>query len=130
MGLYKEADHFLTECYKKQGRIYKDSCDIGIIVDGPDDPLCKKLADMFHGRDIWGDLLYGIKRHRSEQRRKDGTLYWSMVSIYLPWEMEGEMMRCTEWQVTYTNDRVRNKEFVSFEPRNVNADEKLVYEEE
>jgi hypothetical protein len=122
MGLYKEVDYFFKECAKKQVRIYTDACDEGVYVNGVNDPLCIELGDIFANRNGWEYMMLGIRRHRSETRNRDGSLLYTQMVVFLPWEQLGEDdYRCTRWTITYNNDRVRRKQFISFSASQVLA---------
>ena len=116
IGMYKEADHFFNEWYVKQERIYNDACDAGIPVLGNWDPLCLDLKHIFADTGKWGGFMSGIKKHRFTGYYQDGSLQFSTVSVYLPWEPAGDKYRCTKWMITYNNDVSRKKQFISFTP--------------
>ena len=128
MGLYKEVDHFFNQHTVMQTRIYKDACDVGLKVSGVTDPLCQELREIFAGKGERSWFLEGIKKHREEGRYNDGTIMYSTVTVYLPWEYDGGSTRCTEWRVTYHNDPVRKVQFISFEPSTTHKKDMYIWE--
>ncbi len=115
MGLYKEVDYWFREKDDWQERIYDDSCDMGVPVSGFGDGLMTDLREIFDDRGRWKGFLGSIKKHREEERYADGTLMSSKVTVYLPWESEAGLFRCTKWEVCYHRDPKRKKEYVSFD---------------
>ncbi len=129
MGLYKEVDYLFAGYVAKQERIYNDACDVGIIVDDFTAQLCIELAAIFAGRGEQEYLLDGIKKHRYIGYWQDGTIQFSSVVVYLPWEPDGDRFRCTKWMITYNNDPVRKKQFISFTPSTAMRKEAEIWEE-
>lgn len=125
MGLFKETDHYLSSLAKTQKRIYNDACDEGILVEGFHDELCIRLNEFFKEEFYCGNL----KQHRSIERRNNGSLLYSSVSIYLPWEQVSDnLINCTKWTVTYHNDPARRKQFISIFPQSSTATETDIWE--
>ncbi len=117
MGLYKEIDHYFAEQEKHQHQIYDDACDIGIPVDGIDDQLCVEVQEMLSGKGGWEGFCTGLKQHRTESRHQNGSLHYVSISMYLWWEqIEGtdDLHHCTKVTVTYTNDPIHRKKFITF----------------
>ena len=131
MGMYKEADHFFNGWASKQERIYDDACDVGIPVSGFDDRLCVNLAGILSGRGGYEHYaLDSIKKHRSKGNYSDNkTIMYSEVIVYLPWESDHGQFRCTRWIITYNNDPMKKKQFISFSPSSVFATEDKIWED-
>lgn len=124
MGLYKEIDYELLQLHKQQRQVYNDACDIGILVEGPDDPVWLKVKELLSEPFYIG----GIKKHRDERKSSSSTEI--TVTIHLPWEQEGGKNRCTKWEISYFNDKVRKVRFISLNPSNTWATDDVVWEEE
>ena len=130
MGCYKEADHLFNDYYVKQEQIYNDACDSGIPVKSFADQLCIELAAIFADTGKWKGFIGGIKKHREVGYHRDGkTVQYSTVTVYLPWEQDGKYYRCTRWDITYNNDPARKKQYISFTPYAIMADETKIWED-
>lgn len=104
MGVYKELEHELTNLYSKQTQIYPDSSDFGIVVSGPDDPICKKIKSLLTDENMAGSL----KQVRNEQR-SEGFIYVGIV-FNIPWEVcefDRNLTLCSQWVIHYYRDCIR-----------------------
>lgn len=121
MGLYKEIDAYLREKQQRQGNVFPRGVNVGvkgILIRGLTDPLCGELKDIFEGtKKDYRHYLGGLKQMRSKGLHTDGSLHYSIVTVYLPWEQEHGMVRCTRWDICYNND-ARGRIYITFKSSN------------
>lgn len=97
MGVLKEEFHEFAKIADRQGRLYADACDVGIVVND------RQLAAL---RALVVDLnksLYTRTTFWGETPKKSQTLWGSTWECLFPWEEEGSYVMGTMVKVHYNH---------------------------